>query len=210
MGREINNAQYANLLLCPDCDLLTDKVTLSPNETAVCSRCQAKVLRHPKNSVNKVIAFALAGLLFYLPANFLPIMSFELLGFEATNTMLNGVSQLFNEGYYWMAFLVLMCSVLVPLFELGLLLTIALQMKFNKTNSLTTKLLLAYQHLSEWGMLEVYMLGILVAYIKMISMGSILVDMGLFCFVGMLVSALLAASCFDTQYAFDQLETNAQ
>ncbi|GAA3938855.1 paraquat-inducible protein A [Litoribacillus peritrichatus] len=206
MGKKTENAQPSKLLLCPDCDLLMDKAELSPNETAYCSRCNAQVYRHPNNSFNKVIAFTLAGLLFYIPANFLPIMSFEMLGFEATNTMLNGVEQLFNEGYYWMAFLVLMCSVLVPLFELSLLLIIALQIKLNKTSKMTAKMLLSYQSLTEWGMLEVYMLGILVAYIKMVSMGTILIDLGLFCFIGMLLSALLAASCFDAQYAFEQLE----
>jgi paraquat-inducible protein A len=101
-----------------------------------------------------------------------------------------------------------MCSVVVPLLDLGLMFFISLGLKIPGLLPDTyLKKMMQWQHrVKEWGMTEVYMLGILVAYIKMIDMGTILVGTGLLCFVGMLVSVVLAQSSYDAESAFDYLE----
>jgi paraquat-inducible protein A len=63
--------------------------------------------------------------------------------------------------------------------------------------------------LEEWAMPEVYMLGILVAYSKMMSMGQIIPGLGLFCFIGMLVSVILTKTSYNTELAFDLLDQRA-
>lgn len=192
--------------LCPDCDYVVEKKQLEPSHSAVCPRCSALIYRTPKVGFAGIFAFTLSGLLFFLPANTLPILTFSILGISSTNTMLNGVVRLFEDGYVWMSFMVFLCSVLAPLIDLLLLCFISLCMTKGWISPTLKRALLWQQKIQEWGMLEVYMLGILVAYIKMISMGMIIVGFGLFCYVGMLVSVMLAWSNFDVQYCFDEIE----
>lgn len=192
--------------LCHDCDRLLYHAPLVAGQKARCPRCDAVVAQHKPELLNRTLCYALAGLLFYIPANFLPIMSFEILGIDSTNTMLQGVLQLLQGGFWWMAFLVLLCSVIVPLVDLTLLLLITLLLKQRRGKELTRRLLLWQHHVKEWAMLEVYMLGILVAYIKMSSMGHIVIGVGLYCFIGMLIAAILAENSFDTESAFELLE----
>src|SRR5690606_11183239 len=119
-----------------------------------------ELCRDPGAFIDKTLAYSLAGLLFYMPANTQPILTLQILGMDSTNDMLNGVQQLFLGGYWWMSFLVLMCSVVVPLLDLSMMFLIALSLKrpgILPENNL--KQLIAWQHhIQEWGMPEVYML----------------------------------------------------
>jgi paraquat-inducible protein A len=54
-----------------------------------------------------------------------------------------------------------------------------------------------YNHLSEWGMVEVYMLGILVSIIKMYSMAKIHYDLGFFCFIGLVLLTIWSSTVVD-------------
>ncbi len=198
-----NTDQY---ILCPDCDKIYRRSPLGGRQTAHCSCCGASLYGSHSHMVDKTLAFSLAGLLFYIPANVLPILTFAILGVDSTNTMLNGVEQLFIAGYWWMSFLVLMCSVLVPLINLLLLFGIALQLKLQAPQPGLSSLLLWQAKIEEWAMLEVYLLGIVVAYVKMLDMGDVIVGAGLYCFVGMMLATVLASHIFDTEQAFDLVE----
>lgn len=197
---------HVEVALCPDCDYVVEKTSLAAGQSAVCPRCSALIYRTPKVGFSGLFAFTLSGMLFFLPANTLPILTFSILGITSTNTMLNGVVRLFQDGYVWMSFMVFLCSVLAPLIDLLLLSFIALCMTKGWISPTLKKAVLWQQKIREWGMLEVYMLGILVAYIKMISMGMIIIGFGLFCYIGMLVSVMLAWSNFDVQYCFDEID----
>lgn len=192
---------------CHDCDWPIEIPALSAGQKAFCPRCSAVVAEHKHDPLLRALGFSLAGLLFYLPANTLAVLTFEVMSQDSTNTMLGGVLALFSAGFWWMALLVLLCSVVAPLVNLLLLFICSVFLSLSRPPSITRFLLLAQWHLKEWSMLEVYMLSILVAYIKMSSMGHLLVGVGLYCFVGMLLSAVLAQHSFDTQYAFEQLES---
>jgi paraquat-inducible protein A len=133
----------------------------------------------------------------YLPANFLPVMSLEILGSTAHNTMFKGVVQLWQQGYLWMATLVFLCSMALPLIELTVLFLLSLGAVTRRFHPWHRGLLRRVHVLREWGMLEVYMLGILVALIKLSDLGDTHVDVALFCFSGLLVCSFGAAMSFD-------------
>ncbi len=204
-GQEVCKAS-GQYILCPDCDKIYRRSLLDGRQTARCSCCGAHLYGSNSHMVDKTLAFSLAGLLFYIPANILPILTFAILGVDSTNTMLNGVEQLFMAGYWWMSFLVLMCSVLVPLINLLMLFGIALQLKLQAPQPGLSSLLLWQAKIEEWAMLEVYLLGIVVAYVKMLDMGDVIVGAGLYCFVGMMLAAVLASHIFDTEAGFDMAE----
>ena len=187
---------------CHDCDLLLPIHDITENQVARCPRCNAVLYRHKKNSINRTLAFSLSALLFYIPANMLPILTLDIYGNTGRNTMLNGVARLWEQGFWWMAFLVAICSVLMPLFELVLLLTISIAIKrqrYSRALPFTIKL----QHLtSSWAMLEVYLLGIIVAIVKMSDLGDLVLGQALVCYLILLIFTLCALQSYDRHYAW--------
>jgi paraquat-inducible protein A len=196
------------LLLCHECDLIVKNTTSDTCDSVSCPRCGARLFTIRPESVDRVLAFSLSGLLLFIPANTLPIMSLQIIGQSNSNTMVNGVVQLAQQGYWWMAFLVMLCSVAVPLIELSILFTLALAIKLKRWRHLSIDLLKWQRRINEWGMLDVYMLGILVAFIKMRDLGDLNIGLGLASFVALLLLTIMTSLSFDQHYFWEQVDAN--
>ncbi|NRF77433.1 paraquat-inducible protein A [Citrobacter braakii] len=175
------------LVGCPECDLLMAKPTLHLGEVAECARCGCELFRLRHRIVGPGLALVLAALLLYFPANFLPIMQLNLLGRVTHDTVWSGVLSLYNSGMQGIAVVVFLCSMAVPLMKLLCQLAVLLCIAIDRAKPLGLLLYRFYHHLREWGMLEVYLLGILVSIIKLRDMAELSLGVGLACFAGLLV-----------------------
>ena len=155
--------------------------------------------------MERTLALSLTGLLLFIPANILPIMTFELLGQSNTNTMINGIYQMTLGGYWWMSALVCFCSILAPLLKLLMLAFISAGSLLSWSKRGVARALKTYQALDEWGMFDVYMLGILISFIKMKDMGSLIPGPGLVAFILLLLVATACSSVFDKQLIWARL-----
>jgi len=175
------------LAACPECDLLMLKPTLALGEVAECPRCGCELFRLRHRIVGPGLALVLAALLLYFPANFLPIMQLNLLGRVTHDTVWSGVLSLYNSGMQGIAVVVFLCSMAVPLLKLLCQLVVLVCIATDRGKTLGMLLYRTYHHLREWGMLEVYLLGILVSIIKLRDMAELSLGIGLACFAGLLV-----------------------
>ncbi|AMX03519.1 paraquat-inducible protein A [Microbulbifer thermotolerans] len=191
---------------CHECDLLITDALAPPGQKLVCPRCNAVLHRNPKNSIRYTAALSLTGLLLFIPAATLPLMHFSIFAFSGESTLLNGVAALFNAGYVWLSALVLFCSVLAPLVKFLLLAFICWGSAWAFLDGPVAVAVRWYRHLKEWGMLDVYMLGVLVALIKMRDLGKMEVDVGLYCFVAMMLVANLTTLSFDPHVVWARME----
>jgi paraquat-inducible protein A len=82
---------------------------------------------------------------------------------------------------------VFLCSMVIPLIKLLMQLLVLLSIRWNIGRSYGLLLYRMYHHLQEWGMLEVYLMGILVSIVKLIDIASPKLDVGLGCFVALLL-----------------------
>jgi paraquat-inducible protein A len=82
---------------------------------------------------------------------------------------------------------VFLCSMGVPLLKLLCQLVVLLTIRWNIARSYGLLLYRIYHHLRDWGMLEVYLMGVLVAIVKLADMAAITVGLGLVCFVSLLL-----------------------
>ena len=128
----------------------------------------------------------MTALLLYIPANFLPIMHITILGQTSMDTVWSGVIGLSESDMKGVAVLVFLCSMVIPLAKLLCQLFVLLTIRFKVWRDQGMLLLRGYQHLREWGMLEVYLMGIIVAIVKLIDMAELHVSVGLACFIGLL------------------------
>ncbi|MBA1191102.1 paraquat-inducible protein A [Pseudomonas entomophila] len=175
------------LVACHECDLLMEKPVLSPGEKAHCPRCGYELYAHRPNVVNRSLALVITALLLYIPANFLPIMKLHVLGQSSADTVWNGVLGLYGADMVGISIVVFLCSMAIPLAKLLCQLAVLLSIRLNVARGHGLLFYRLYHHLRDWGMLEVYFMGVLVAVVKLVDMAEVTVGFGLFCFIGLLL-----------------------
>ncbi|MFC3150432.1 paraquat-inducible protein A [Litoribrevibacter euphylliae] len=185
------------LMVCHECDLLVSIPPLKEGNSVHCPRCKGTLIKHFRSRLLPPLLISLSGLLLFFPANFLPIMTLSVLGNDGENTMVKGVFRLANDGYWWMATLVLFCSILVPLIKFALVFFISFRAYVSKWGISVIYALRLHKKIEAWGMLDVYLIAILLSYIKLMDMGDIVIDIGLFCFIGFLILDILVTTRFE-------------
>ncbi|WP_417707231.1 paraquat-inducible protein A [Pseudomonas sp.] len=183
----LSSLPIEQLVACHECDLLMRKPMLRDGESAECPRCGYELFSHRHHVVRRSLALVLTALLLYIPANFLPIMQLNLLGQTSQDTVWSGVIGLYESGMQGIAVVVFLSSMAVPLLKLlcQLLVLLSIRMDFGRSYGLL--LYRVYHHMREWGMLEVYLMGILVAMVKLMDLADLSLGLGLFCFIALLL-----------------------
>lgn len=195
-----------NWLACHDCDLLIEREELPVGFKASCPRCGQSLYQNKRNSVERSFALSITGLLLFVPANLLPVMSLQILGLQQSTTIYQGALAIFKEGLYWTASLVFIASIVVPLAKILLMLFVSGSLYLKQYTPLLPYAFRYYHYLDEWGMLEVYMLGILVSVVKLKGMATVIPDTGLICFVGLLLVTTLLSSMMDEEDFWEKIE----
>jgi paraquat-inducible protein A len=208
----LNTVNNEQMIACSECDLLLEHIPVEPGFKAHCPRC-GYLLHHPvRDSVDKILALSWTGLFLSLPAYFLPILRLDLLGDEHEVSLLSGVWHLYKGGYWLIALAILLSSVLVPLVKKLLLLFVVWHLKaprHSKGRRVPSNLALAfrgYHYLVAWGMLEVFLLAVMVAVIKLRDLGDLQPGIGLYCFIAVLAVAILQALNLDSRQFWTLIE----
>ncbi len=203
-NRRIN--EEAPVLACDECDLLLYKKPIRIGQKAYCPRCNHVLYESKKDSINRSLALAITGLILFIPANLLPILRLKVLGIEHGATMFTGVVSLFQNGMWILSIVVLLASIVIPAIKLLLVFYISLGLKSSRNFPRLAQCMRWHQHMDEWGMLEVYTLGILVAYTKLIGLAQVIPELGLYCFVAVLFIAGFTSTTVDEELYWEKIE----
>ncbi len=121
-------------------------------------------------------------------------MTLSMSGFAQQQSLIEGARVLLQEHYYLVAILTFLSSMLVPLLRLLLLFIVTFSLSVDYFHKSLLWFFRLYHHIEEWGMLDVYMLGIIVSVVKLLSMAEIEAGFGLWAYAGLLVASILATS----------------
>lgn len=201
---------FNHLTACPDCDLLMQKTKAPAGYSVICPRCGKTISRRNTDSIVKALALSTAGLLMYLPALLLPLMTMESFGFTDSADIIDSIVNFYQSGYYLVSFMVLLSAVIFPLVLLSSVFIISLQLYRQKYPWYLAKLFRAYLHLEEWAMVEVYLLGILITVIKMGDSADISYNTGVFCFTGLVLLTIAIAAAIDNDLFWQTIEDKGQ
>jgi len=202
----VNGMDRNELHACHECDLLLTVHGVAKGRKAVCPRCGAVLFENKPDTINRTLALTIAGLFLFWPANFLPILSLNIMGNTSYNTMVGAASALATSGQFLVAVLVLFCSVLAPFISLCLLLIILIQTKLQRDVVSLAQLFRFYNHVDSWAMLEIYIIALLVAIIKLLDMAEVDVNFGMLCFIGLLITYLGAKVTLEKSVVWEKIE----
>lgn len=168
------------LIICEHCDGVFEKVSLDKHQTSLCPRCGGVLQRFNGLSLQQRLALTLTAAILWLFANFYPVISISLKGMKNSATLWDSVLALSFGPITFIALVAAISIIIAPIFQLVLLtwvLCFALQHQRAPGFSLCMRWL---ESLRPWSMLEVCLLGALVAVFKLAGMLDVLPGIGLF------------------------------
>ncbi|MBU0943465.1 MAG: paraquat-inducible protein A [Proteobacteria bacterium] len=191
---------------CPGCDLLLQKVEVPAGKKTYCPRCQTPLYQQKTNSVTKVLAITICGLLAYTPAIFAPLLTLDTMGMSQSGSIFDAFLNFYHHQYYFVAVMVFLTSIFFPLLKLSLLFSVALQIKLRIYTPTLPYLLRMAHHFDEWSMPEIYLIAILVTIIKISRQASIHYDLGFFCFLFLVLTTIASAAALDSRTFWRDIE----
>src|SRR5262249_20130456 len=157
----------SRIVECHECGLRHKLSDPPSGATAVCSRCGATLLRTPVNSLERSLALAVAGGVLLVIANTLPFMSLSILGRVHKANLLTGALALADQGLWSLAAVVFLTTVAAPSLKLGAVLYVLGGLRLPRPPRNLPVVFRWLQAVHPWAMVEVYLLGVFVAYVKL-------------------------------------------
>jgi paraquat-inducible protein A len=196
------------LIACPDCDLLYRAPASADPGSASCWRCGGDIYERRRNSIERTLALTIAGVFLFIIANLLPFLAFDIKGSITSTTLSSGVIELYSQGNGTIALLVLVTTIVAPAFQLVLLLYILFPLYLGRIPARLALALHMLERIQPWSMMEVFLIGILVALVKLGDMGSIITGLGIWSF-GLLIFILAGAgACMDNRLIWSNVEVD--
>ncbi len=192
-------------MACHECDLVHAIPPMPNRATARCVRCGAVLFRTKLDTIDRTLAWTIGSLVMYGVAVSFPFLAMSSNGMQRDTALLSGIGEIYAQGMIGVASLVLLTCVLTPLMQLLGLLYIFLPLKLGRPAKFSRIVFRLFQHIQPWSMMEVFMLGILVALVKLASMATIIPGLAIFAF-GLLIFALaFAISSVDAHLVWERL-----
>lgn len=168
------------LIICEHCDSVYQKVTLAKHQKTLCTRCGGVLQRYNGLTVEQRLALTFTALMLWVFANFYPVMSISLKGVKNSATLWDSVLALSLGPITFIAMVAAIAMIIAPIFQLLLLIWV-LGFALAHRRSPGFKLCMRWlETLRPWSMLEVCLLGAMVAVIKLAGLLDVLPGIGLF------------------------------
>jgi len=194
------------LIACHECDLLHRIHSLAFGERAKCSRCGASLYAKKRDSFEHAITLTVTSLILFTVANVFPFMTFELHGRVQESLLSTGVQEFFNRGMWTLGLLVLCASILFPALKILGMLYVLVPLEFNRRLWNAALVFRMVEHCKTWAMMDVYLLGVIVAVVKLADLAILVPGVAIYSFVGLIVALAAADSALDTHAVWEKME----
>lgn len=191
-----------DLIACHECDALFNRRTLPRRTTAICPRCGDTLYYNVSKNLDKICALTLAAVFTFLIAQGFPIVELDANGITSQTTLIGAIVALWSEGMQVVAIIVFFSTILFPLTELIALLYVLIPLRAGFVPPAFNEVLRAIGFVRPWGMIEVFMLGVLVTLVKMVSLARVIPEAALFAF-GALTLMFAVVVSFDPRALWD-------
>jgi len=187
----------SSLIACHECDLLQKRVALPPRGVGRCQRCSAVLYRDIPNGIERALACTIGSLILFLIANAYPIVGLEVQGNRTLASLYDTLHTLWLDGRQDVAILVGVTTMVAPAIQIGLLLYLLFPLHFNRLADGTIPVLRFLHTVKTWSMMEVFMIGILVALTKLEHIAHVHVGIALWAFCALIPLLIVAVSAFN-------------
>jgi len=187
----------AELLACPECDLLQSDSAIPRPRKALCTRCGAILYQRHDHGLERTAALTVAALVLFTIANAFPIVSLELQGDRTSATLFGAVAVLWSQNMQIVALLVAFTAFAMPLLEIAALAWLLFPLRYGQRAPYFGTVYAALQLAQRFGLVDVFVLGALVSYVKLDHLAEVQAGAGLWAFAGLMLVMASIESNFD-------------
>jgi paraquat-inducible protein A len=190
---------------CHDCDLLQRVGPLPPQASAKCPRCGATLFAHKPHGFERAFVLYLAALLLLAIANAFPFLTLKVQGQMQSSHLISGAIDMYRQGMPEIAVAVILFVVVFPLLKIFIGLAVVGPLTFGRTIPGARAVYRIFDALHPWAMMEIFLLGVLVAYTKLIDLATVELGPSLIAFVGLILAMIAADSAIDPHDVWERL-----
>lgn len=170
-----------------------------------CKRCGGALQSRDSQSLQRVWAWLLAGIIAYVPANLYPMLLTSTLVERSESTILGGVVELVEYGSYGVAAIVFIASVMIPMgkfLAIGYL-AISVQRGWLERQHQRHRAYEVVEFIGRWSMIDVFVVAILSALVQLETIATINPGIAAVSFALSVIFTMLAAQAFDSRLIWD-------
>jgi paraquat-inducible protein A len=182
---------------------------MSVDMVARCVTCDAKIFVRFERSVERTLALYLAALALFMVANAFPILSMSIGGQVNASTILDSAKALSDEGMWPLALAVGLAGCFLPLLQILGMLAVLLPLQLGWRAPWIVAGFRWVERLQPWAMMEVYLLGVIVAYVKLQDLAIVHLGVALYAFVGTIILMAAANARFEPHAVWRRLGPQA-
>lgn len=191
---------------CLACGLFQTIPALAPGITARCARCGTILHRMARRSLDHNIALTMAALVLLVIMCTTTLMSVETAGITLTADLFSGPEELVRRGMGELAAVVVFVTVLAPFGKLMGTLYVLIRLRERHPPRHLRRVFAFVEKLRPWSMIEVFVFGVFVAYVKLGDVVKIGLDVGVYALLALTFTIIWADSALDRQAVWDALD----
>ena len=170
-----------------------------------CPRCAKIVRRGQRNPLDGALAYTLAGLAFFLVAVTSPQLGVILHGRARFSTLAEGPFVMDDQGMWILATLVFLTTILMPFLKLAGMAIVLIGLRLPRPPLWLSPLFGWLKHLNHWVMVEVYLLGLFVAYTRLQALMEVHFDVAASALFGLMLCLAGLDSTLDPEAVWEVL-----
>ncbi len=191
---------------CPDCGLLQRIPGRVWQVSVSCGRCGAFFFRRRVEGLDQSLSLMLAVAVLFGIALAQPFLTFSLRGQSQSCTLLSGIAGLWEAGAWALAIVVFLTIILAPLLRILGLLYVLGSLRLGWKGGALGPIFRRVEQVRPWAMLDVLMLAVLVAGVKMRELADVTLEPGVQAFIPLVFLWAAARDRIDTTLVWEMIE----
>jgi len=169
---------HPELIVCEHCDSVCRRLALVQGEVARCELCGVVLYRADRLNIEQSLALTVAAAIVFMFANTYPVVRISLHGLHNEATLWQSVAALAHGEAAPMAVAAALSVIVVPLLQIMLLGWVLVFSWTGRRAPAFTSVMKTLSALRPWSMVEVCLLGVLVAIIKLSTYLDVVAGVG--------------------------------
>jgi paraquat-inducible protein A len=191
---------------CPGCGLLQAVPALRPGSAARCARCPTILRRVSAHRLDHIAALTVAALVLLLVMCTTSLMSVETAGIRRVAGLFSGPEELTRQNMAPLAAVVLFVTVLAPFARLAGSLYVLIRAHERRPPRHLRRVFALAERLRPWSMIDVFVLGVFVAYVKLGGLVEIGLRTGVYALLALTFVLAWANSALDHEKVWERLD----
>ena len=203
-------SSHEHLSICSDCDVILMIPDLNRHEKAYCPRCAALLDEGGSESINRLLPLTITGFVLIILANMFPLITMNANGQIVDSSLLSATVALWIGEQRFLSLLVFVTTFLTPLIQLITYAWLLVPMSFGKIWPLSDSVLRLSHHSIPWNMMEIFLLGFIIAVVKLGEDALIILGPSLYAFVALILLMTVLNVLFDPASVREEMHESAR